>query len=94
MHIASPHQQDGIQSILVDSDYDTPQGDVRLSEPTPSTTGPVMQNQTLASWPKACRAHGLRWSHTFNRSRRTTFQSGWQSADDPCLESEYWLSIA
>ena len=48
MHIAPPHQSEGIQSESEDSDYDTPPGDVRLSELTPSTTRLVMQSQTRA----------------------------------------------
>ena len=48
MHIAPPHNQEGIQSQLEDSDYDMPPGDIRLSGLTLSTTGPLMQSQIRA----------------------------------------------
>ena len=48
MHIAPPHQQEGIESGSEHSDYDTPPGDDELSKQTWSTTGPVMWSQTGA----------------------------------------------
>ena len=48
MHIAPPHQQEGVQSGSVDSDYDTLLGDNGLSKQTLSATRPVTQSQTRA----------------------------------------------
>ena len=94
MHIAPPHQPEGIQSGSEDSDYDTLPGDNGLLTQGLSTTGPVMQSQTRAyQLAQTYRMHGLKQPNMSNGNRRGILQDGWQIADGPCHKSEYWPSI-
>ena len=84
-----------MQSDSEDSQYDTPPGDEGIPEPTLSTTGPVTKSQAKAhQLAMTIRVHGLKLSNTSNISKITTFNCGWQIADCPCHNSEYWLNIS
>ena len=94
IHIAPPYWQEGIQSELEDSDYDTLPRDVWLSEPTPSTIGPAMWSPTRGhllaqsiqdAWTKVVQHVQWKWKNNL---------SDWPIADGPCHENEYRLSIA